>query len=127
MSHEHCAYRRTGNIVAASHGSPDQRRASFRNMPPTALAFGRCPQKRGWIRRDWKHTCGGCSRNLNRAEAIRLLASVIADLKVDIYCFSVGASASPPSIPRVIIERAERLGISIGVDHHDSTNDESVA
>jgi hypothetical protein len=51
----------------------------------------------------------------------------ITDLRIDLFCFSMGASPSPPSIPRSIIERADRLGISVDIDHYDSTNDESVA
>lgn len=60
-----------------------------------------------------------------RADEIRSLA--IDELKIDFFCFSAGASPSPPSIPKSIIERAKHLGISVEIDHYDTTNDETVA
>ncbi len=60
-----------------------------------------------------------------RADAI--LSLDINDLKTDFFCYSMGASTSPPSLPQTIIERADRIRIIIDIDHYDSTNDESVA
>lgn len=59
------------------------------------------------------------------ADAIRSLD--IHELEIDFFCYSCGASASPPSVPRSIISRASGLGISVEIDHYDSSNDESVA
>jgi hypothetical protein len=58
---------------------------------------------------------------------IDAMGLAINDLNIDFFCFSMGASASPPSIPRAILERANRLGIRIETNHYDSTNNESVA
>jgi len=37
---------------------------------------------------------------------------------VDFFCYSLGSSEDPPSLPRSIKERAESLGITIEIDHY---------
>jgi hypothetical protein len=37
---------------------------------------------------------------------------------VDIYCYSMGATKSPPPLPRALRERARALGLEIGIDHY---------
>lgn len=37
---------------------------------------------------------------------------------VDFFCYSLGSSEDPPSLPRSIRERAESLGIAIEIDHY---------
>jgi hypothetical protein len=51
----------------------------------------------------------------------------IPNLTIDFFCFSMGASPSPPSLPSSIIKRANALGISVEIDHYESTDGESVA
>ena len=51
-----------------------------------------------------------------RADAVRsLLASGIL---ADFFCFSSGSTATPPSLPRGIRDRAAALGIAIVIDHY---------
>lgn len=38
--------------------------------------------------------------------------------KVDFFCYSYGAARVPPSIPRMIQDRAKALGIEIVIDHY---------
>jgi len=51
-----------------------------------------------------------------RADAIQTIISNGAT--VDFFCYSLGSSESPPSLPRTIKERAESLGIKIEIDHY---------
>ena len=37
---------------------------------------------------------------------------------MDFFCYSAGTSPEPPSLPTEIRERADRLGIVIGIDHY---------
>lgn len=53
--------------------------------------------------------------------AINDLKSLGSDFKF--FCFSVGATQSPPSLPRTIRSRAKQLGIEIVIDHYDSSTD----
>ena len=51
-----------------------------------------------------------------KADAVRLL---LADgIEADFFCFSSGSTATPPSLPREIRDRAAALGIEIVIDHH---------
>ncbi len=59
-----------------------------------------------------------------RTDAI--LSLDIDGLEIDFFCYSLGSSPSPPSLPNTIIRRADRLHITVEIDHYDSTNDESV-
>ena len=50
------------------------------------------------------------------ADAIQNL--IVNGTRVDFFCFSLGSSEDPPSLPRTIRERAESLGITIEIDHY---------
>jgi hypothetical protein len=52
-----------------------------------------------------------------KADAIRSLLA--AGVSADFFCFSSGTTATPPSLPRGIRERAASLGIEIIIDHYD--------
>lgn len=57
-----------------------------------------------------------------KADAIRTL---LADgTEADFFCFSSGSTATPPSLPRVIRERAAVLGIEIIIDHYGPSDSE---
>ena len=38
--------------------------------------------------------------------------------RVDFFCYTLGTSTDPPSLPRSIRDRAARLGIDIEIDHY---------
>ena len=59
------------------------------------------------------------------ASAIRSLE--IADLKIDFFCYSAGSTSAVPSIPNVVSERARALGITIDIDHYDTTDHGNLA
>lgn len=40
---------------------------------------------------------------------------------VDIFCFSSGSTALPPAVPRSLRDRASAIGLTIGIDHYDTT------
>ena len=54
-----------------------------------------------------------------KALAIRLLLA--EGIRADFLCFSFGSTSRPPSLPREIRERADALGITIAIDHYDSS------
>src|SRR5262245_3309329 len=37
----------------------------------------------------------------------------------DLFCFSFGSTATPPSLPRTIRDRARHLGLTIDIDHYN--------
>ncbi len=41
-----------------------------------------------------------------------------AGTRVDFFCYTLGSSTDPPSLPRSIRDRAARLGIDIEIDHY---------
>ena len=41
----------------------------------------------------------------------------------DLFCYSVGRTQRPPPIPRLLRERASRLGLIIDIDHYDCSDD----
>jgi hypothetical protein len=41
----------------------------------------------------------------------------------DIFCFSSGAPASPPALPKVTLDRVEALGLTLDIDHYGSDDD----
>ena len=51
-----------------------------------------------------------------KADAVRSLLA--AGVEADFFCFSSGSTATPPSLPRAIRERAAALGIEIVIDHY---------
>ena len=52
----------------------------------------------------------------SKADAVR---SLLADgVEADFFCFSSGSTATPPSLPRAIRDRAAALGIKIVIDHY---------
>lgn len=56
-----------------------------------------------------------------KSEAIQKL--IESGAKIDFFCFSVGSTKLPPSLPLAIRNRAQQLGISIVIDHYDSSAD----
>lgn len=61
-----------------------------------------------------------------KSEAIKDL--IAAGVSCDFFCFSSGSTSRPPSLPRVIRERAAALGIQIAIDHYDiETTDQPAA
>ena len=47
--------------------------------------------------------------------------------RTDFFCYTLGTSPDPPSLPRSIRDRAARLGIEIEIDHYpDNTTDDAV-
>ena len=57
-------------------------------------------------------------------EVRALLASGV---DADIFCYSLGRSSDAPSLPRVLRERAARLGLRIDVDHYPWLPDASTS
>lgn len=57
-------------------------------------------------------------------KAAALAALLTDDIKADIFCHSVGANPFPPSLPAKLRDRAVVLGLTIGIDHYDSTGEE---
>lgn len=53
-----------------------------------------------------------------RAEAVRLLLS--SGVPGDIFAFSRGSTAIPPSVPRQLRQRASALGLEIVTDHYEA-------
>lgn len=51
-----------------------------------------------------------------RAAEVQRLIGI--GIKVDFFCYSLGTSDVPPSIPRAVKERSARLGITIEIDHY---------
>jgi hypothetical protein len=41
-------------------------------------------------------------------------------VRADIFCYSLGHSPHPPSLPKETLRRAEAMGIKIGIDHYQS-------
>ncbi|MBN1909066.1 MAG: DUF4279 domain-containing protein, partial [Pirellulales bacterium] len=52
------------------------------------------------------------------ADKIRDL--ITTGITVDFFCFSEGATDTPPALPRSIRERADALGIPIEIDHYNT-------
>jgi len=51
-----------------------------------------------------------------KTDAVR---SLLADgIEADFFCFSSGSTATPPSLPRAIRDRAAALGIEIVIDYY---------
>ena len=57
-----------------------------------------------------------------RREAVAAL--LVGDVRADIFCYSCGPTATPPSLPRQTHDRANALGIEIDIDHYDSRYDD---
>ena len=55
------------------------------------------------------------------AEAIHAID--IPDLKTDFFCYSAGATPAKPAISESVTRRARALGISIDIDHYDTSDD----
>ena len=51
--------------------------------------------------------------------------SLLADgIKADFFCYSSGSTATPPSLPRSIRNRAAALGVEIVIDHYGPSETE---
>ena len=51
-----------------------------------------------------------------RSDAVALLLE--DNIEADFFCYSLGLSEKPPSLPKSIRSRAKKLGISIVIDHY---------
>ena len=54
-------------------------------------------------------------------EQLELLHSGV---RADLFCYSVGHSPDLPSLPRETVQRAEAMGIKVGIDHYEVHQDE---
>jgi hypothetical protein len=54
-----------------------------------------------------------------KADAVRSL--LVDGIEADFFCFSSGSTATPPSLPRAIRDRAAALRIKIVIDHYGPT------
>ncbi len=52
---------------------------------------------------------------------------LVDDVRADIFCYSCTPSATPPALLESTTKRAEELGIVIGIDHYDWSDDDEVS
>jgi Domain of unknown function (DUF4279) len=57
-----------------------------------------------------------------KANALRSVLN--GNVDADIFCYSLGASSRPPSIPRSIRDRASALGLRVDIDHYSTLDDD---